>query len=143
MFFERSVELPAGIDESFAYHERPGALKRLIPPWERVSIKRSDESLAAGSEVLLQTQIGPIPLHWLARHEQYNPPKMFSDRQVKGPFSRWYHKHCFDALGEGRTKLTDRVEYELPFGRLGRFMGQSFIASKLEAMFRLSPLCFL
>jgi len=36
--FSRKVALPVSAEEAFAWHERPGALDRLIPPWEKVRI---------------------------------------------------------------------------------------------------------
>ncbi len=135
MLFERSVELPARIEESFAYHERPGALGRLIPPWEQATIKRCDGSLKPGSEVLLQTRFGLLSLDWLARHKLYDSPRMFSDKQITGPFSKWYHEHLFESMGETRTKLTDRIQFEIPFGAIGKFFGEAFVEQKLNAMF--------
>jgi ligand-binding SRPBCC domain-containing protein len=39
------------------------------------------------------------------------------DEQVSGPFAKWVHRHEFESFG-GRTRLTDRIEYELPGGAL-------------------------
>ncbi len=135
MIFERAIELPASIDACFAFHERPGALSRLIPPWESAAIVRSDESLEPGSEVLLKIRILGWNVPWLARHETLDRSKLFTDRQVSGPFADWRHEHRFEAIGPERTKLVDRIEYELPFGKLGAALGRSFIERKLSAMF--------
>jgi ligand-binding SRPBCC domain-containing protein len=43
---------------------------------------------------------------------------------AEGPFRRWHHTHRFQAV-DGGTRLTDRVEYQLP---LGRAAGLSWIA---------------
>ncbi len=135
MNFERSVELPASIETCFQFHERLGALNRLIPPWESVAIERSDNSLEPGSEVLLATRLMGISLKWLARHESLDRPFSFVDYQVQGPFAAWRHEHLFATTGPGLTQMTDRVSYKLPLGRLGSTFGGSFIAKKLDAMF--------
>jgi ligand-binding SRPBCC domain-containing protein len=44
---------------------------------------------------------------------------MFRDEMRDGPFRRWIHTHSFFADGD-ETLIVDRVEYELPFGPLGR-----------------------
>jgi ligand-binding SRPBCC domain-containing protein len=44
---------------------------------------------------------------------------MFHDVMEGGPFPTWEHTHRFFADGEG-TIVSDRVEYELPGGALGR-----------------------
>jgi len=41
------------------------------------------------------------------------------DAQVKGPYRFWCHEHIFESLGH-QTLMRDLVEYELPFGLLGR-----------------------
>ncbi len=135
MLFERAVELPASIETCFAYHERLGALNRLLPPWESVSIERSDNSLEPGSEVLLKARLCGLTFHWLARHEQLDRPKRFVDRQVTGPFAEWRHEHCFESLDKNRTRLVDRIQYQLPFGTLGSRISQSIVERKLSSMF--------
>jgi uncharacterized protein len=128
------TELDFSSQEVFDYHAASGALKRLIPPWEKISIRRSDESLVPGSEVLLGMKIGPFQQSWLAKHERFEPPRLFSDRQVHGPFASWCHVHHFDELGPERCRITDRIEYKLPFGAVGK-LGKGFVESKLRAVF--------
>jgi len=60
---------------------------------------------------------------------------MFADRQVHGPFSYWYHRHLFLDDTQGGTILRDEVNYRLPLGMLGEFLGQSFVESRLQKMF--------
>ena len=42
------------------------------------------------------------------------------DEMLRGPFPAWRHEHRFAELPDGRTRLTDHVEYRLPAGALGR-----------------------
>ena len=44
---------------------------------------------------------------------------MFSDRQLKGPYHTWYHRHLFKPLGNG-ILMEDLVEYRLPLFPLGQ-----------------------
>lgn len=133
--YERSVDLPVSPDVAFAYHEQPGALQRLIPPWESVSVERSDNSLATGSQVLLRQNFFGLGLRWLAEHGEYEPPVRFVDRQVHGPFRSWRHEHIFQPNCSG-CRLIDRIHYQLPFGIFGRAAGGRFIASQIDRMFR-------
>ena len=107
----------------FAFHESPGALQRLTPPWEKVEVESGGESIRVGSRVVLVTRLGPIPLRWVAEHTEYDPPHLFADRQVSGPFARWHHRHEFLDDGQGGTILRDVVDYEPPLGALGRLFG--------------------
>ncbi len=136
MRFEKSIELPVSQPEAFQYHARPGALNRLVPPWESVEIVRSANSILPGSEVLLRASILGKRLDWLARHKLYDPPNLFSDVQVYGPFASWEHKHSIVAIGTNRCALSDQIDYQLPLGALGKLFGSGIASKKLDAMFR-------
>jgi uncharacterized protein (TIGR01777 family) len=126
--------LPVSVEEVFAYHERPGALNRLIPPWESVAIRQSDESLEVGSRVVMKTKFFGVPLRWVAEHTEYDPPNSFTDTQISGPFASWNHRHEFKAVGR-YTSLCDCIEYRVPFGAIGRLAGGGIARGMLEAMF--------
>lgn len=126
--------LPVPAAEAFAYHERPGALSRLVPPWESVELEYSDGSLAVGSKVVMKTKIFGVPFRWVARHTEYEPPRLFADTQVTGPFAAWDHRHEF--LGDGPTStLRDSITYEVPLGPIGRLLGGGKARRTIEAMF--------
>jgi len=61
---ERSVMLPVGAEEAFAWHERPGALERLIPPWERIEVLERSDGITDGDRVVVRIHEGPIALRW-------------------------------------------------------------------------------
>ncbi|MCA9135518.1 MAG: TIGR01777 family oxidoreductase [Planctomycetales bacterium] len=130
-----SVSLPVGIESAFAYHEHPGALERLIPPWKNVVIESSDHSLKPGSVVVLKLKVGPTAVRWVAEHTQYEPPSLFVDVQRSGPFSQWVHHHQFEGTDHVGCVLRDSVSYRLPFGLLGNFFGASRVKKELETMF--------
>jgi ligand-binding SRPBCC domain-containing protein len=119
----------------FSFHESPDALQQLIPPWERMSVAESAGSLLPGSKVILRGNVGPLPIQWVAIHTEYEPPHYFADRQEAGPFAWWYHRHFCNLDPRGGTILRDEVEYKVPLGRIGRWVGGWFVRQKLERMF--------
>ncbi len=134
--FEKSVPLPVAAGQAFAWHERPGALERLVPPWEPVEIiERRGLGLAKGSRVSLRTRCGPWKLRWDAEHIDYERGRRFVDVARRGPFARWEHTHEFVDLPEGGSLLRDRVEYALPGGALGRALLGGWTRRKIEALF--------
>lgn len=135
MKFVKESRIAATPAEVFAFHESPGALERLTPPWERVEVVRNDGSLRPGSRVVLKLRIGPFSKSWVAVHEEYDPPHRFSDRQESGPFARWYHRHEFLDDGAGGTILRDSVDFDPPAGALGRILGGPILRAKLQKMF--------
>jgi ligand-binding SRPBCC domain-containing protein len=130
---ESRIAAPAAV--VFAFHESPGAVLRLTPPWERVELVEGGGSLRPGARVVLKTWVGPWPVRWVAEHTEYEPGRLFADRQVAGPFARWYHRHRFLDDGAGGTILRDEVDYEPPFGPLGRWLGGRFVERKLQKLF--------
>src|SRR5438309_1259067 len=132
MRFVKESRIAAPPAVVFAFHESPGALERLTPPWEEVELLEGGGSIRPGSRVVLRTKVGPLSLTWVAEHTEYDPPRSFADRQVKGPFASWYHRHTFLDDGSGGTRLHDEVEYEPPLGWLGRKVGGRYLEEKLE-----------
>ena len=135
MRFVKESRINATPERVFAFHESQGALPRLTPPREKVRLVEGGDSLKPGSRVTIETNFGPFPVRWVAEHMEYEPGRMFADRQVSGPFASWYHRHLFLDDGNGGTVLRDEVDYEPPFGVLGRILGGGFLGAKLEKMF--------
>ena len=42
-----------------------------------------------------------IPLHWQSEICVWEPPHRFVDRQIRGPYRVWIHKHIFTELNDG------------------------------------------
>ncbi|NOT60480.1 MAG: SRPBCC family protein [Acidobacteria bacterium] len=133
--FIKQTEINATPAELFAWHERPDALERLTPPWEKVKVLERGNGLAVGTRVVLQMVGGPLPLRWVAEHVEYQPPHLFADVQRKGPFAYWYHRHRFEPTARGTTLMTDEIEYAMPFGQLGEWVAGWFVHKKLQRMF--------
>jgi uncharacterized protein (TIGR01777 family) len=113
--YVRRSSLPVSAEAAFAWHTRPGALERLMPPWQRVEILRA-EPLAEGSRTELRLHVGPLHRRWVAEHHGIVPPQGFTDVQVAGPFRRWEHAHRFHSEAGGTCALEDRVDWEPPRG---------------------------
>lgn len=133
--FTREVTLPVTVEEAFAWHERPGALDRLIPPWENVTIEERSDGVHDGARVVLRNKIGPVRVRWIAEHYDYQANRQFRDLQKSGPFTYWDHRHSFRPGGNDTCVMTDHVEYRLPGGPLGRVLGSAFVHGKLDKMF--------
>jgi uncharacterized protein len=132
--FKRTSTVDCDVEDLHRYHANPGALNRLIPPWENISILNRSDSLVVGSKVVIKNSICGVPVTWLAQHTKWNPPYSFQDIQVSGPFKSWVHDHLFEDNGDGRSTLCDQVEYENKLGWIGT-LGSPIVQSKLMAMF--------
>ena len=138
VLFEHLSEYPCSAEELYNWHSRSGALERLLPPWENISVLARRGGIEPGGMVELKMHAGPFPFRFRARHIDNVPGVMFRDIQEKGPFAGWSHAHYFkDSVSDPnqRSILNDRVEYSLPGHRfLPRFI-KNHVARSLENLF--------
>ena len=127
--------MPVSADEVFRWHARPGAFERLTPPWEKVRMLERRGGIEDGAEAVIEMRAGGRRRRWVARHHGNAPGRQFCDTQVEGPFARWEHCHRFLPGGPSQSWLEDDVEYALPLGRLGNWLGGAFVRKKLQRLF--------
>jgi uncharacterized protein len=108
LVFKSAIDAPASL--LFAWHERPGALQRLIPPWAPVSIEQF-EGIRDGQRAVLRMGYGLASIRWVAEHRDYIAGRQFRDVQVKGPMRRWEHLHLMEADDAMTSTLSDIIEY--------------------------------
>lgn len=132
--FVHTSTMPVPAERLAAWHFRPGALERLLPPWARVRVL-SAHGIAEGSRTVLQISIGPFQREWCAVHRDVRPGESFADEQERGPFRSWRHIHRFLPEGSRRSRLEDHVEYEIPGGSLGRLVAGPWIRGELRRAF--------
>jgi uncharacterized protein (TIGR01777 family) len=120
--YESVVEHP--LREVFDWHTRQGAMTRLVPPWQPMTVVAETQSLADGRAILGL----PGGLRWVAQHDPaaYDPPRRFVDAlSSDGPRSlparvigRWRHTHDFSETANGDTLVHDRVDAPVPAAAL-------------------------
>ncbi|MBZ0271007.1 TIGR01777 family oxidoreductase [bacterium] len=130
----------SGIEETpervFAWHDRPGAFERLIPPWQHVRVARNPGTLENGAEFEFEIKLGPAWVKWIAEIGDVVPGQRFVDRQKSGPFASWEHTHDFVLEARKFCLLEDHVRYELPGGAMGRARAKSWSEAELARAFR-------
>jgi len=133
--YKKRTRIKASVETLFAWHARDGAISRLTPPWAPLKmVSRIGHGIQKGVKVIFKISVFKIPMIWEAEHIDYQANKMFKDRQVRGPFSKWEHTHEFIAEGKENSIMEDMLEFELPFGFLSRpFYG--FAKKEFERMF--------
>lgn len=131
--YRSSMPLPAEV--LFDWHTKPGALKRLTPPWENVEVGPMSHGITDGSRGEMVLYVGPVRKIWMAEIRDVQPGRQFRDVQIAGPFASWVHTHRMIPDGESASILEDHIEYQLPFGIFGRMGGAGFVRRKLERLF--------
>lgn len=135
--FEKRSEMPVSADELYRWHMRPGAFERLVPPWQNVEVLEQPEALEEGARLVMKVSVaGPVGIRWVAEHRDFVEGRQFVDEQLEGPFAHWEHTHRFEPDGTASSILIDHVEYELPFGAVGRLFGHWMSRRTLNKMFQ-------
>jgi ligand-binding SRPBCC domain-containing protein len=135
MEFVKESVINAPPERVFAFHELSDTFARLMPPWEKTTIVQSPASLRVGARTIVETCVfGPIKVRWVAEHTAYDPPRMFEDIQLQGPFKQWRHRHIVKPHPRGAV-LRDEILYEPPLGPLGKIFAPFLVVPRLERMF--------
>lgn len=131
---ERTVLIPAPRDEVFEFFSDVGRLKEITPPWLGFEDVTATGPMYEGMRVIHQIRWFRVPVRWTTIIESFDPPSSFVDTQVKGPYKSWRHEHHFTEV-DGHTVMSDRVQYELPFGILGSVTHRLMVQNQLREIF--------
>lgn len=89
--------------------------------------------ISLGEEVTWRAWHFGVPLQMTSRITEMQSPDYFVDEQVKGPFRRFRHIHEFSQDSAGTT-MVDRIEFEAPFGPIGRLVEKLVLARYLQRL---------
>lgn len=135
MKFVKESIIKAAPERVFAFHKLADAFERLVPPWENAKVIQKADISKIGSQAIIEQKIfGLIPAKWVAEHTKYEPPEMFEDVQISGPFKSWRHRHIVSPHTDGAI-LRDEIEFEPPMWIFGQIAAPLFILPKIEKMF--------
>ncbi|MBV8991502.1 MAG: SRPBCC family protein [Solirubrobacterales bacterium] len=132
---ERQQLVPRPLGEVFAFFSQAGNLERITPPWLRFRLLTPEPiEMREGTLIEYRLQLHGIPVRWMSRIEEWEDGSTFVDRQLRGPYRLWHHRHEFVAAGDA-TVVRDRVRYALPFGALGELAHVAFVRRDLARIF--------
>jgi len=120
--FERSIDIDAPVGDVFAFHLDTRNAARIASKGQEFVSIIGEFPLSEGGEVELKVKMKPLPgtQTWRVRVTEVVDPVLVVDELLKGPFSTFRHEHRFAPSASGGTVLTDRIEWELPGGPVGR-----------------------
>lgn len=133
LFREQTIARP--LDEVFSFFADARNLETLTPRWLQFEILTpGDIEMRVGTIIQYALRVHGVPINWTTAIAVWNPPLEFVDVQLKGPYVLWHHRHTFESLGNS-TRMTDEVNYRLPFGRIGQAMHVAMVRRDLKAIF--------
>lgn len=132
---EREQFLDHPLPEVFAFFAEAHNLERITPPWLSFEVLSIDPiAMRVGTLIDYRLRVHGVPLRWTSRIEEWEPGRSFVDRQLRGPYRLWRHRHRFAEAGPG-TVACDEVDYALPLGLLGELAHPLFVRRDLDRIF--------
>lgn len=133
--FEAEILISKPLSEVFLFFSDAKNLELITPPWLSFRMTwQSDDQIKNGTEFKYQLNVHGIRLRWHSRIVQWEDQKRFTDIQLSGPYAKWEHQHLFESRGES-TWMKDIVDFKLPFGIFGDFLGGRFIERDIQQIF--------
>lgn len=134
---ERSVAIAAPVEDVFAFHLDTRNAALIAPASMRVLGVEGTFPVVPGARVVMRMRPArsPFAMGWRVRIEEVEAPSRIVDVAERSPFAHWRHEHLFRPLGPGRCEMTDRLEFRLPAGPLGRLAERLVVRRQLEAAF--------
>jgi ligand-binding SRPBCC domain-containing protein len=112
MKYEHRFRVRASLAAVADFHSRAAIMPAITPPPIVVRLHSAPKTLGEGDRMDFTMWAGPLPIHWEAQIGDVSE-RGFTDRQLRGPFGRWQHRHSFEPLSSGLTEVVDQVEARL------------------------------
>ena len=133
---KKEQKISKNILEVFDFFSRPENLSIITPPKMKFNIMTpSPIEMKDGALIDYTVKILGFPIKWRTLITKYDPPNIFIDQQLKGPYSLWHHTHTFKKINDNETLIGDTVIYVVPFSFIGSIVHSIYISRDLEKIF--------
>ncbi len=129
--------LPIDNKKAWDFFSSPKNLSVITPPELDFQIltQLNDQAIFEGMKIdyTVKPLLG-ITIAWQTEICKVRNQEYFTDKQTKGPYKVWEHTHSFKVENNG-VIMTDVVNYELPFGFLGKLAEWLLVRKKIKSIF--------
>ncbi len=132
--FVSEMRIEAPVEVVWDFYSNPHNLPRITLPHLHLRVLHADVPMSKGSRITFGVRRGPVAVTWESVITEYEPMRLFADRQIRGPFGHWLHRHEFESV-DGGTRIRDTVEMSPAHGLVGR-MASLFLDHEMHELFR-------
>ena len=137
--FYHEFEVDCDIDKVWKFYTNIGHLEVISPDEIKLNLVHcSDEILRKDTVACFSGKL-IINANWCSRitfFEKYEyVDEMVRNENRAPPFKIWKHRHTFKELNYRKTRVIDQIQFELPYGFLGKVL-ESFILFKISNIFK-------
>lgn len=124
--------LPRSRADVFPFFAEARNLETLTPPWLKFEVLTpAPIEMRTGTLIDYRIRVHGLPIRWRTEITEWQPPRHFTDVQLRGPYTLWHHTHLFEER-DGGTLCRDHVRYR-PRG--GAFTNWLFVRRDVERIF--------
>lgn len=129
------TRIPLPLNEVFDFFSKAENLNHITPPELHFKIlSKTPIPMFAGQKIKYRIKLMGIPFFWKTEISAWNPPYLFVDKQLKGPYAIWHHEHRFREI-DGKTEMTDTVTYLSKGWILAPILHRMFVDTKVKEIF--------
>ena len=134
--FKKEQRISKSIIDVFDFFSKPENLSVITPnKMDFKILTPSPIEMKEGTLIDYTVKIMSFPIRWRTLITKYDPPSMFIDQQLKGPYSMWHHTHLFEKINDNETLIKDIILYAVPFSFIGSITHSLYIKRDLENIF--------
>ena len=129
--------LPISLEKAWDFFTIPTNLDKITPKEMDFKITNNPPSKTYKGQIITY-KIGILPLiksKWITEITHLEDHQFFVDEQRFGPYAMWHHEHHFEEIEAGKVKMTDIVNFKMPFGIFGDLFGGALVKNKVRFIF--------
>jgi ligand-binding SRPBCC domain-containing protein len=124
--------VPGSQFQAFEYLTSPAMLGEQLSGSVNVTWQNPGVQLQQGAEFLFLMERFGVEQNVRYTVDKFVLGHSLTYRQVSGLFASWQHTMKFEDHGNGQTLVSDIVEYEMPFGLLGRLADDLYMRREVQ-----------
>jgi ligand-binding SRPBCC domain-containing protein len=131
----RETHISASREEVFDFFSDARNLNRITPAWLDFRILTpTPVPMELNSIIEYSLKLNGLRFRWKTQITRWEPPQVFVDEQLHGPYSRWIHTHSFTETAYG-TCMEDHVAYAVPGWLMEPLIHRAFVQPRLNKIF--------